>query len=205
MFATAAANVAASKVVTLHDVAVKAGVSRDTAARCFCKNNKNRISAATIAKVQRIAKEMGYIKGCVVTNNHISKRPANKLFANRDAETAAMLKLRSEGHSNPEIAHRCGVDITTVYRRIGDQPAEITAANVKLSGKVRTAKTQIKKNYQHQQLISAYNAKVEALNAEMAKVQQMASEIESMRKSAASASKATGTPLLRLLPPTKIN
>ena len=76
---------------------------------------------------------------------------------------------------------------------------------MKLSGKVRTAKTQIKKNYQHQQLISAYNAKVEALNAEMAKVQQMASEIESMRKSAASASKATGTPLLRLLPPTKIN
>ena len=65
---------------------------------------------------------MGYIKGCVVTNNHISKRPANKLFANRDAETAAMLKLRNEGHSNTEIAHRCGVDITTVYRRIGDQP-----------------------------------------------------------------------------------
>jgi len=116
-----------------------------------------------------------------------------------------MLKLRNLGYSNSEVAHRCGVSLTTVNRRIGDQPAEITAANKKVAGKVRSAKSQIKKNYQSQQLVSAYNAKIEALNAEMAKVKQMASEIESMQKTAAKASKTTGTPLLRLLPPTKIS
>ena len=200
--AVASANVALNPVVTLKDVAAKAGVAYGTACNCMSKNPGN-VSAKTIAKVKKAAAELGY--NVAATYNIRQHTPANKLFATRDAETAAMLKLRSEGHSNPEIAHSCGVSIPTVNKRIGDQPAEITAANKKLAGKVRSAKNQIKKNYQSQQLISAYNSKVEALNAELAKVKQMASEIESMQKSAAKASKATGTPLLRLLPTTKIN
>jgi len=203
MSTAVAAHVAASKPVTIHDVAIKAGVSVSTAAHCVGKNHGAH-SASTVAKVQKVAKELGYSNE-YVTINHPSKRPANSLFSSRDAETAAMLKLRSEGHSNPEIAHRCGVSYEVVRRRIGCEPAELAHANHVLSGKVRSAKNQIKKNYQSQQLISAYNSKVEALNAELAKVKQMASEIESMQKSAAKASKATGTPLLRLLPPTKIN
>ena len=207
---TAAANVVASKPVTLRDVARAAGVAYPTA--CIAMGN-GRISQATRDKVRNIAAALGYDKHAIRVHNCAAAtaakmakmKPANPVFASRSAETAAMYKLRAAGHSNKEVAHRCGVSLVTVNRRIGEQPGEITSANKKLAGKVRIAKNQIKKNYQSQQLITAYNAKVEALNAEMAKVKQMASEIESMQKSAAKASKVTGTPLLRLLQPTKIN
>lgn len=198
----ASANVTPNRVVTIKDVAAKAGVTYGTACNCMSKN-PGHASAKTIAKVKKAAAELGY--NVAVTYSVRQHAPANPLFASREAETASMRKLRSEGCGNAEIAHRCGVTVPTVNKRIGTQPVEITIANKKLAGKVRTAKTQIKKVYVHQQLIADYNAKVEALNAEMAKVKQMASEIEAMKKNAAKASKATGTPLLHLLPPTKVS
>lgn len=211
MSTTAAANVAACKPVTLHDVAVAAGVADVTASKCL-NGTHCTCSQATINRVRLAAQTLGYNKEVAAYNIRNGKKlfcknvnPANPVFSSRAAETAAMHKLRESGHSNEEVAHRCGVSVGTVHRRIGDQPDEITAANLKLAGKVRAAKAQIKRNYEHQQLISDYNTKVEALNAEMAKIKQMASEIKTMQKKAASASKATGTPLLRLLPPIKIN
>ena len=202
MSTAAAANTATSKRVTLHDVAAKAGVSYNTVSKCIAKKD-SAYSKDTVAKVRKAASELGYKPRRLGENKFA---PTNSIvFNTREEETAAMLKCRGKGMSNEEVARSCGVDYQIVLKRIGDQPAEITAANKKLAGKVRSAKNQIKKNYQSQQLISAYNSKVEALNAELAKVKQMASEIESMQKSAAKASKATGTPLLRLLPPTKIN
>lgn len=207
MSTAVAANVTVSKPVTLHDVAAAAGVGYSTAHACL-NGRRAGYAQSTINKVLLAAKNLGYTKEVAENNRRHGRKlfgktvkPANPLFASRAAETAAMTKLRMSGHSNPEIAHRCGVAVTTVRRRIGDQPDEITTANLKLASKVRTAKAQIKKNYERQQLITAYNAKVEALNAEMEKVSKMAAEIESIRKSAAKASKATGTPLLRLLPP----
>lgn len=209
MNSTAAANIAVSKpVITLKDVAVKAGCSI-SAASVVINGGKSRqkVSAETAEKIRQAAKQLGYQKSSAYHNcgRNMRKAPANPIFASREAETAAMRRLYQSGHSSAETAHRCGVNVTTVRRRIGDQPAEITAANKKLAGKVRSAKAQIKRNYERQQLITAYNAKIEALNAEMEKVSKMASEIEAMQKKAASASKATGTPLLRLLKPTKIN
>lgn len=205
----------AARPVSISDIAAKAGVSYSIACKCLHNTYTHSYSKATQEKVLNIANQLGYDRnaslratGKNAANVRLVKRaeiPANAVFASRTAETTAMLKLRNLGYSNSEVAHRCGVSLTTVNRRIGDQPAEITAANKKLAGKVRSAKSQIKKNYQSQQLVSAYNAKIEALNAEMAKIKQMTSEIESMQKTAARASKATGTPLLRLLPPTKIN
>lgn len=204
---------AAFRPVSINDIATKAGVSYATACNCLHNKRTNSYSKSTQEKVLSIARNLGYDRnaslgacGRHATSVRVAKHaeiPANPVFASRTAETAAMMKLRSSGHSDVEIAHRCGVSKNTVYRRIGTQPEAITAANLKLAGKVRSAKAKIKKNYQSQQLVSTYNAKVEALNAEMAKVKQMASEIESMRKSAAKASKATGTPLLCLLPVTK--
>lgn len=215
MSTTVSANAATSKVITLHDVAAAAGVSYGVACSCLKGSLSARYSKDTQKKVLSVAKALGYDHNTSrraqaqyatsVSTFKRQNRPANPVFDSKTSETTAMIKLRSEGCSNPEIARRCGVSIRTVHNRIGDQPDEITAANKKLAGKVRAAKNQIKKNHQSQQLVSAYNTKVEELNAEMAKVKQMASEIESMQKSAAKASKATGTPLLRLLPPTKIS
>ena len=204
--AVASANVTPNHVVTLKDVAAKAGVAYSSAAQCLSKNTHG-MSAKTVNRVKQAAAELGYnIQiGRVGNTQWRAMTPANSVFNSRAAETAAMNKLRSEGHSNAEIAHRCGVDLKTVQLRIGLQPAKITAANRKLAGKVRSAKAQIKKAYAQQQAVAQYNELAAQLNAQLEAAQKMVSQLSSMQKTAVKASKATGTPLLRLLPPTKIS
>lgn len=200
---------AAVRPVSIGDIAAKAGVSYSIACKCLHNNYTHSYSKATQEKVLSIAKQLGYDRNASLraTGKHAAavrvtkyaETPANPVFASRTAETAAMNKLRDQGHSTEEVAHRCGVSVTTVNRRIGNQPAEITAANKKLAGKVRSAKTKIKKTYVQQQAVAQYNELAAQLNAQLEAAQKMASQLSSMQKSAAKASKATKKPLLRLL------
>ena len=206
----ASANVAHDHVVTLNDVAAKAGVSIHTAKSCmYAKNCRN--AEATKAKVLAAAAELGYNGRAVQQMNakrvaalklgtH-KKTPANPVFASRIAETNAMLQLRKSGHSDKEVAHRCGVCPGTVIKRIGRQPAEITAANKKLAGQVRSAKAKIKKAYQQKQTILEYNALADKLNAQLLEVQKLQSQLLSKQKAAQSASKATKAKLVEIVFP----
>ena len=134
--------------VTLHDVAAVAGVSYETAARSM--GAKASRSSATVQRVRSIAERLGYdstaARASAGKKGGAKPRtaPANSLFTSRDAETKAMLKLRTEGHNNAEIAHRCGVTRQTVHKRIGAQPGELTKASMKLAGATLKAKSKIK-------------------------------------------------------------
>lgn len=189
--------------VTLRDVAAVAGVSYETAARSM--GAKASRSSATVQRVRSIAERLGYdgtaarVSGGKKGGAKPKTAPANSLFASRDVETEAMLKLRAEGHSNAEIAHRCGVTRQTVHKRIGIQPAELTNASKKLAGATRKAKSKIKESYTHQQAVAQYNELAAQLNAQLETAQKMASQLSSMQKNAVKASKATKKPLLRLL------
>ena len=203
MSTVVAANVAASKpVVTLKDIAAKAGCSI-SAVSVVINGGKSRqkVSSATSEKILKAAKQLGYQKSSAYRNCGDNKRnaPANPIFASREAETAAMRRLYQSGHSSAETAHRCGVNVKTVRRRIGAQPAEITAANKKLAGKVRSAKAKIKKAYVQQQTVAEYNELAAKLNAQLEEAKKMATELSAMQKKAKVASKATNVPLLRVL------
>ena len=210
MNATSVANTQPLNLVTLHDVAKAAGVAYPTACAAM---GTGKVSQKTRNKVRNAASALGYDRLAVKQNNcrraagaRMTKlSPANSVFASRDAETAAMFQLRSSGHSDAEIALRCGVCVQTVVKRIGHQPAAITSANKKLAGKVRSAKLKIKKAYVQQQAVAQYNELAAQLNTQLETAHKMATQLSSMRKSAVLASKATGTPLLRLLHPTKVN
>lgn len=134
------------------------------------------------------------------TNNKRGKRktPANSVFSSRDAETEAMLQLRNTGHSNAEIAHRCGVSVRTIITRIGTQPHELTIANKKLAGKVRSAKLKIKMAIVHRNTIEQYNAKVLLLNQKMEEAKKMEEEVKQMKKQAAYSSKVIKMPLEKI-------
>lgn len=197
-----AANTATSKRVTLHDVAAKAGVSYNTVSKCITKKD-SAYSKDTVAKVRKAASELGYKPRRLGENKFA---PTNSIvFKTREEETAAMLQCRNSGMSNEEVARRCGVDYQIVLNRIGNQPAEITSANKKLAGRVRSAKVKIKKAYVQQQTVAQYNELAAKLNAQLEEAKKMATELSAMQKKAKVASKATGTPLLRLLPPTKVS
>lgn len=199
----------AVRPVSISDIAAKAGVSYSIACKCLHNTYTHSYSKATQKKVLSIAKQLGYDRNASLRATaktaaaaHIGKHtkaPANSIFASRDAETAAMLKLRGEGHSNPEVAHRCGVCVTTVHKRIGCQPTAISSANRKLAGKVRSAKAKIKKAYVQQQTVAEYNELAAKLNAQLEEAKKMATELSAMQKKAKVASKATNVPLLRVL------
>lgn len=198
----ATTNVAAP-IVTMKDIAAKTGYSFTTVSKCMHAKSSLKYKQSTVDTIRNTAKEMGY-DARLARSRRIKTGPANSVFASRDAETNAMVQLRKSGHSDKEVAHRCGVCSTTVVKRIGRQPAEITAANKKLAGQVRSAKAKIKKAYQHQQTIKEYNALAARLNAHMLEVQKMQTSLNDMQKKANIASKATNVPLLRLLPNTKV-
>lgn len=190
--------------VTLKDVAKKAGVSYGSAYKCL-SNNPGTMSAKTVAKVKAIAVELGYTKKVAASNQklgrtaNVKKTPANPVFASREAETAAMQQLSKAGHSTAEVAHRCGVCKSTVVKRIGKQSADVTAANKKLAGQVRSAKAAIKKAYQQKIAVQEYNALAAKLNAHVLEVQKMQTSLNEMQKKATAASKATKVPLMRIL------
>jgi DNA-binding CsgD family transcriptional regulator len=195
-------NAAPTRVVTANDIAKALGLSAGSVRNALSPNGNSTLSAGTIEKVKTCAQQMGYDPK-LARKWKSRTAPTNSVFASRDAETSAMKQLYKSGHSSKETAHRCGVSVNTVLKRVGRQPAEITAANKKLAGQVRSAKANIKKAYQHQQTIKEYNALAARLNAHMLEVQKMQSSLNDMQKKADIASKATNVPLLRLLPNTK--
>jgi len=195
-----------SRVSTIADVAAKAGVTIQTAKRYLYTDSG---SEAIRAKVRAAAQELGYNgKECMKANARRTaarnvgtkkKTPANPVFASREAETAAMQQLSKAGHSTAEVAHRCGVCKATVVKRIGKQSADVTAANKKLAGQVRSAKAAIKKAYQQKIAVQEYNALAAKLNAHVLEAQKMQTSLNEMQKKATAASKATKVPLMRIL------
>lgn len=191
---------AAAPIVTMKDIAAKTGYSLTTVSQCMRAKSSLQYKQSTVDTIRNAAKEMGY-NAKIARARRIKTGPANSVFATRAAETAAMAQLRKSGHSDKEVAHRCGVCSATVVKRIGHQPAEITAANKKLAGQVRSAKAKIKKAYQQKQTILEYNALADKLNAQLLEVQKLQSQLLSKQKAAQTASKATKTKLVEIVFP----
>ena len=196
----ATANVAPTRVVTANDIAKALGLSAGSVRNALSPNGNSTLSAGTIEKVKTCARQMGYDPK-LARKWKSRTAPTNSVFASRDAETSAMKQLYKSGHSSKETAHRCGVSVNTVIKRIGRQPAEITAANKKLAGQVRSAKAKIKKAYQQKQTILEYNALADKLNAQLLEVQKLQSQLLSKQKAAQSASKATKAKLVEIVFP----
>lgn len=196
----ATANAAPTRVVTANDIAKALGLSAGSVRNALSPNGNSTLSAGTIEKVKTCAQQMGYDPK-LARKWKSRTAPTNSVFASRDAETSAMKQLYKSGHSSKETAHRCGVSVNTVIKRIGHQPAEITAANKKLAGQVRSAKAKIKKAYQQKQTILEYNALADKLNAQLLEVQKLQSQLLSKQKDAQSASKATKAKLVEIVFP----
>lgn len=196
----ATANAAPTRVVTANDIAKALGLSAGSVRNALSPNGNSTLSADTIEKVKTCAQQMGYDPK-LARKWKSRTAPTNSVFASRDAETSAMKQLYKSGHSSKETAHRCGVSVNTVIKRVGRQPAEITAANKKLAGQVRSAKAKIKKAYQQKQTILEYNALADKLNAQLLEVQKLQSELLSKQKAAKTASKATKTKLVQIVFP----
>lgn len=193
----------ATASVSIKDVAVKAGVSYSTAYNCL-NDHSSTYSSKTIAKVKAAAETIGYskVKLEVLPAQKVDKRrtrPANNIFASKDAETAAMEQLRKAGNSDRQIAKQCGVCVATVTRRIGHQSKEMTKAHVKLAGVHKRAENKIKKMFAAQTTVSNYNVVAAKLNAKLVEAQKLAVELEKQQQAAVEASKAANVPLLRLL------
>lgn len=196
----ATANAAPTRVVTANDIAKALGLSAGSVRNALSPNGNSTLSTDTIEKVKTCAQQMGYDPK-LARKWKSRTAPTNSVFASRDAETSAMKQLYKSGHSSKETAHRCGVSVNTVIKRVGHQPAEITAANKKLAGQVRSAKAKIKKVYQQKQAIMEYNALADKLNAQLLEVQKLQSELLSKQKAAQTASKATKTKLVQIVFP----
>ena len=178
--------------ITIKDVADRAGVCYSTTQNIL--SSRPGYAKATVEKVAKAAQELNY-----TSNRH---SPANNLFASRANETGTMQKLRNEGFSNEEIAHRCGVTVTTVIKRIGVQPQFITDAHKKLAGKMMTAKREIRYAYMQQhQTVVHYNKMTEELNNKLVEAVKMAEKLASMRENATAAAKSTNTTLVQLIVP----
>lgn len=188
--------------VTARDVAAHLGVSTTTVYDCMSSSKAARYSQSTVEKVRAAVQQLGYQYPCqrvqpvTAERRRIRKAPANRIFKSREEETAAMLKLRSEGHGDVDVSRKCGVSLSTVYRRIGTQPAEITSAHIKLAGAVKTAKNRIKRSYQAQQQIAQYNELAAKLNKQLEEAKATAVQLKAIRSSARRAAKITGVQLV---------
>lgn len=184
----------------MNEIAKASGFGLGTVRNCLSDKCSANYKQSTVEKVRQTAADLGY-KPRTARSYRGRKTPANSLFKSKNIETSAMLTLREQGHSNAEIARRCGVTVTTVRARIGNQPKALSAANRKLAGTVRAEKSRIKRDFVAKKTVEEYNQKVVALNAKMLEVKQLTCDLRSMRKQAVSASKQLGTPLMRLVPP----
>lgn len=192
----------ASRTVTVRDIAAHLGLSAGTVYDCLGDRYSARYNQRTVDKIRATAQQMGYVAKtrpaaqAATKRAYVRKAPTNNIFKSREEETAAMLRLRSEGHGDVEIARRCGVCMNTVYRRIGTQPAEITAAHLKLAGAVKSAKNRIKRSYQAQQQIAQYNALAAQLNQQLEAAKATAEQLKAITPASKKAAKITGTKLL---------
>lgn len=173
---------------------------------------KSKIKSALAVKVREEAQRLGYNPTQSRRNNLVKAReakvakrlgaPANLVFKNRDEETNAMRKLRTQGYSNAQIAAKCGVCHETVINRIGVEPENITAANKKLSGKIIKAKNQLRIRIANENMVREYNAKVEAFNVVAEKLLAQYKELVAMKSKA---NKAAEAAKLKTLPITKLH
>lgn len=189
----------------MKDVAEASGFSLGTVTHCMGDKGSAKFKQSTIAKIRQTAAELGYDPRMARGYRDRGNTPANPVFKAKAVETSAMLALRAQGHSNAEIAHRCGVNVHTVRARIGNQPEAITNENRKLAGQVKAAKSRIKRDFVAKKTVEDYNQKVVALNAKMLEVKQLTCDLRSMRKQAEAASKQIGAQLVRLMPPGKVS
>lgn len=199
------ASVASVTPITIYDVAAKLNMNLNTVRNYLNPGCKSK--SATVARVRETAKAMGYNpiaikrKNCKhaasVYNHKQQMTPANSIFASRDAETKAMLDLRSQGYSNRDIAAKCGVCYSTVRNRIGAQPACLTKANHKLCQKIRSAKIKLRNSLAQEQRIREYNAKVEAFNVEAAKLMEQYQQLKKLKPALKNATIAI-TPIHKL-------
>lgn len=195
----ASANAAQNPVITMKDIAAKTGFSLTTVSQCMRDKVPRQYKQSTVDTIRSAAQEMGYNPRVARAYRDRRNVPANPVFKSRDAETSAMQQLSKSGHSTAEVAHRCGVCKATVRKRIGTQPAEITAANRKLAGQVRSAKAKIKLAYKQKQAVQEYNVLAAKLNAHLLEAHKMQTELLSKQKSAVAASTATKVPLMKIL------
>lgn len=187
--------------VTARDIAAHLGMSTSTVYDCLNSRYSSKYQQSTVERVRSTAKQMGYVPRAqravqVAAKAYTWKKPANGIFKSREEETAAMSSLRVEGNTNVEIAHRCGVSLPTVNRRIGAQPAELTACSCKLAGAVRSAKNRIKRSYQAQQQIAQYNELAAKLNKQLEEAKATALQLKAIQSSAKKAAKITGMQLV---------
>lgn len=192
--------------VTLSDVAAKAGVSYQVAVHAM---GGKYVSAKTGEKVLAAARELGYVrpvdreKKQPTAKKFMWKTAANPaVFASREAETAAMLKLRNQCFTNAQIAKKTGVSYGTVFARIGKQPDSITKMSRKLAGASRSAKVTARIKMQHRQKLEAYNSLVSSANAALAAYKEAVGKVKAAHKDAVIASVCLETPLPVL---TKLN
>lgn len=186
----------------MNEIAKASGFGLGTVRNCLSDKCSANYKQSTVEKVRQTAADLGYKPRTARSYRDRGDTPANSLFKSKSIETSAMLTLREQGHSNAEIARRCGVTVTTVRARIGNQPKALSAANRKLADTVRAEKSRIKRDFVAKKTVEEYNQKVVALNAKMLEVKQLTCDLRSMRKQAISASKQLGTTLVRLVPPT---
>lgn len=187
--------------VTARDVATHLGVSTSTVYDCLGSSHSSRYQQSTVEKVRSTAEQLGYVPRAqravqVAAKTSVYKKPTNSIFKSREEETAHMASLRVEGNTNVEIAHRCGVSLPTVNRRIGAQPAELTTSSCKLAGAVRSAKNRIKRAYQAQQHIAQYNELAAKLNKQLEEAKATATQLKAIQSSAKKAAKITGMKLV---------
>ena len=91
-------------------------------------------------------------------------------FATHEEEVARMLELRAEGYSNSEIAAKIGRKPLTVLRNIGAQPDDLSKKNRRLAARQRAERNHARTAYvlqrevnEHNKLIAAYNADLDAI------------------------------------------
>lgn len=189
----ARALVAAQNIVTLRDVAAKAGVPYNTARNAMYGKS---CAKRTVDKVRAAAATLGYDKEMA---RHARGRrlhtPTNVVFKTREEETGAMRNFRAKGFSNDEISKKCGVSLNTVWRRIGAQPSAITTANRKLCARIRSTKTKIRNMYMQQQTVAQYNELAAQLNKKLEEAQKVANQLSVIQKKAQKASTAIKVPL----------
>lgn len=177
--------------VTQMDIATKLNIPINTV-HTYLRPGYNGPETKTVKRIREAAAEMGYDSRAVAKANALkisasggkAKLPANRIFASREVETKAMTDLRAQGYSNLEIGKKCGVHQATVRARIGLEPANIASANRKLAHKIRSAKIKMRTRLANETQLREYNQKVEAFNAEAAKLLQQYAQLKQLEAAA---------------------
>lgn len=86
-------------------------------------------------------------------------------FHTEAEEIQRMQKLREEGYTNIEISRKVGRSYTTVLKKLGYQPKDMTENSMAKSGEARARKNQERKVYTANHTILAYNDTVHEIRS----------------------------------------